>query len=122
MIFSKFNTDDVVAGRINQVSSGLFGTGSLFVSQSTFFTQSGVYGQASQLTGSNVYDIKNNELLFETINYFGTEEISNYNLNGFNVKLEMGRVLSNIKDFFKNISVYVFSSYLCFYIVVFYEH
>lgn len=61
MIFSKFNQDDVVVGRINQVSSGMFGTGSLFVSQSSFFTQSGVYGQSSQLTGSNVYDIKNGQ-------------------------------------------------------------
>lgn len=61
MIFSKFTTDDIVVGRINQVSSGLFGTGSLFVSQSTFVTQSGTYGQANQLTGSSPYDIKNGQ-------------------------------------------------------------
>lgn len=61
MIFSKFNTDDIVVGRINQVSSGLFGTGSLFVSQSTFATQSGVYGQGIQLTGSGPYDIRNGQ-------------------------------------------------------------
>jgi hypothetical protein len=61
MIFSKFNADDIVIGRINQVSSGMFGTGSLFVSQSTFVTQSGVYGQGIQLTGSTVYDVKNGQ-------------------------------------------------------------
>jgi hypothetical protein len=61
MIFSKFNTDDVVIGRINQVSSGMFGTGSLFVAQSTLVTQSGVFGQANFLTGSSAYDIKNGQ-------------------------------------------------------------
>jgi hypothetical protein len=61
MIFSKFNNDDIVVGRINQVSSGLFGTGSLFVSQSTFVTQSGVTGQANQLTGSSPYDVRNGQ-------------------------------------------------------------
>lgn len=61
MIFSKFTTDDIVIGRINQVSSGMFGTGSLFVKQSTFVTQSGTYGQGIQLTGSSPYDIKNGQ-------------------------------------------------------------
>jgi hypothetical protein len=61
MIFSKFSPDDIVVGRINQVSSGLFGTGSLFVSQSTFVTQSGVTGQANQLTGSSPYDVRNGQ-------------------------------------------------------------
>ena len=31
-----------------------------------------------------------------------TEEIANFNLNGFDVKLETGRVLSEIKEFFKD--------------------
>lgn len=61
MIFSKFNSDDIVIGRINQVSSGMFGTGSLFVKQSSFITQSGKYGQGNQLTGSSPYDIKNGQ-------------------------------------------------------------
>ena len=61
MIFSKFNSDDIVIGRINQVSSGMFGTGSLFVSQSSFVTQSGTFGQGYQLTGSNPFDIKNGQ-------------------------------------------------------------
>jgi len=61
MIFSKFNNDDIVIGKINQVSSGLFGTGSLFVQQSTFATQSGATGQGIQLTGSSPYDVKNGQ-------------------------------------------------------------
>lgn len=61
MIFSQFNNDDIVVGRINQVSSGLFGTGSLFLSQSTLVTQSGVTGQANQLTGSSPYDVRNGQ-------------------------------------------------------------
>lgn len=71
MIFSKFNSDDIVIGRINQVSSGLFDTGSLFAKQSTFITESGAYGQGVQLTGSNPYDIKNGQYYLDV--YSGTE-------------------------------------------------
>jgi len=71
MIFSKFNTDDIVIGRINQVSSGMFGTGSLFVQQSTFVTQSGVYGQKNQLTGSSPYDVKNGQYYLDV--YSGSD-------------------------------------------------
>lgn len=58
MIFTQFNTEDIVAGRINQVSSGMFGTGSLTVAQSTFTTSS---AQANVLTGSTPYDVKNGQ-------------------------------------------------------------
>ena len=58
MIFSQFTSDDIVAGRINQVSSGLFGTGSLYVSQSFFYTSS---TQSNQLTGSSPFDVKNGQ-------------------------------------------------------------
>lgn len=71
MIFSKFNPDDIVIGRINQVSSGMFGTGSLFVQQSTFVTQSGVYGQGNQLTGSSPYDVKNGQYYLDV--YSGSD-------------------------------------------------
>jgi hypothetical protein len=58
MIFTQFNSDDIVAGRINQVSSGMFGTGSLTIAQSTFVTSS---TQANSLTGSSPYDVKNGQ-------------------------------------------------------------
>jgi len=58
MIFSQFTSDDIVAGRINQVSSGLFGTGSLYVTQSRFTTSS---TQANNLTGSSPFDVKNGQ-------------------------------------------------------------
>jgi len=58
MIFTQFTPDDIVSGRINQVSSGMFGTGSLTVAQSTFTTAS---SQANVLTGSNPYDVKNGQ-------------------------------------------------------------
>ena len=58
MIFTQFASDDVVAGRVNQVSSGMFGTGSLTVAQSTFVTAS---TQANELTGSSPYDVKNGQ-------------------------------------------------------------
>ena len=56
MIFTPFTPDDVVAGRINQVSSGMFGTGSLTVAQSSFVTSS---AQANVMTGSNAFDVRN---------------------------------------------------------------
>ncbi len=56
MIFTPFTPDDIVAGRINQVSSGMFGTGSLTVAQSSFATSS---AQANVMTGSSPYDVKN---------------------------------------------------------------
>ena len=56
MIFTPFTPDDVVAGRINQVSSGMFGTGSLTVAQSSFVTSS---AQANVMTGSSPYDVRN---------------------------------------------------------------
>lgn len=58
MIFSQFTSDDVVAGRVNQVSSGLFGTGSLTLNQNLFSTSS---TQANILTGSTPYDVKNGQ-------------------------------------------------------------
>tara|TARA_R110000868_G_scaffold192938_9_gene437578 strand:+ start:2286 stop:3398 length:1113 start_codon:yes stop_codon:yes gene_type:complete len=58
MIFSQFTIDDIVVGRINQVSSGLFGTGSLYVTQSRFTTSS---TQANNLTGSSPFDVKNGQ-------------------------------------------------------------
>lgn len=58
MIFTQFTQDDIVAGRINQVSSGMFGTGSLTIAQSTFITSS---AQANILTGSSPYDVKNGQ-------------------------------------------------------------
>jgi len=58
MIFTPFTQDDVVAGRINQVSSGMFGTGSLTVAQSTFTSAS---AQSNVLTGSGPFDVKNGQ-------------------------------------------------------------
>lgn len=58
MIFTQFTNDDIVLGRINQVSSGIFGTGSLTIAQSTFNTSS---IQATTLTGSSPYDVKNGQ-------------------------------------------------------------
>lgn len=58
MIFSQFTSDDIVSGRINQVSSGLFGSGSLYVSQFKFTTSS---TQANNLTGSSAFDVKNGQ-------------------------------------------------------------
>lgn len=55
MIFTPFTPDDVVAGRINQVSSGMFGTGSLTVAQSSFVTSS---AQANVMTGSSPFDVR----------------------------------------------------------------
>lgn len=40
MIFTKFKPTDIVSGRINQVSSGLFPSGKLFYNQSNFVTAS----------------------------------------------------------------------------------
>jgi len=51
MIFSQFTADDIVVGRINQVSSGLFGSGSLYLSQSAFTTSS---AQANTMIGAMV--------------------------------------------------------------------
>lgn len=56
MIFTPFTPDDVVAGRINQVSSGMFGTGSLTVAQSSFVSSS---NQANVMTGSGPFDVRN---------------------------------------------------------------
>jgi hypothetical protein len=58
MIFTNFTQDDIVAGRINQVSSGMFGTGSLTIAQSSFVTSS---TQSNILTGSSPYDVKNGQ-------------------------------------------------------------
>lgn len=69
MIFTKFLPDDVVTGRINQVSSGMFGTGSLTVAQSTFVTAS---SQANSLTGSNPYDVKNGQYYIDI--YSGADQ------------------------------------------------
>jgi hypothetical protein len=69
MIFSQFTKDDIVAGRINQVSSGLFGSGDLQVSQSLFTTSS---TQGLQLTGSSPYDVKNGQYYLDV--YYNSEE------------------------------------------------
>jgi hypothetical protein len=58
MIFTPFTPDDIVAGRINQVSSGMFGTGSLTVAQSSFTTSS---AQANVMTGSSPFDVRNGQ-------------------------------------------------------------
>lgn len=59
MIFSQFNSDDIVVGKINQVSSGLFGsTNDLYASQSLFTTSS---AQATTLIGANQFDVKNGQ-------------------------------------------------------------
>lgn len=58
MIFTQFSADDIVAGRINQVSSGMFFTGSLTTDQSNFDTSS---AQFNNMTGSNPYDVKNGQ-------------------------------------------------------------
>lgn len=63
MIFNKFNQEDIVVGRINQVSSGIFGTcDCLYVSQSNFVTSS---VQANTMTSSAVtstqFDVKNGQ-------------------------------------------------------------
>lgn len=65
MIFSQFTNDDIVLGRINQVSSGMFGTGSLTIAQSTFNTSS---VQATILTGSSPYDVKNGQYYLDVYN------------------------------------------------------
>ena len=65
MIFNKFTADDVVAGRVNQVSSGMFSTGSLTVAQSTFVTST---AQSTVLTGSNPYDVKNGQYYVDVYN------------------------------------------------------
>lgn len=69
MIFVKFTPDDVVGGRVSQVSSGMFATGSLTLSQNTFITSS---TQAGILTGSNPYDVKNGQYYYDI--YSGTEK------------------------------------------------
>jgi hypothetical protein len=69
MIFTPFSSDDIVTGRINQVSSGMFGTGSLTVAQSTFVTAS---SQANVLTGSNPYDVKNGQYYLDV--YSGADQ------------------------------------------------
>jgi len=58
MIFSQFTADDIVVGRINQVSSGLFGSGSLYLSQSAFTTSS---AQANTMIGANQFDVRNGQ-------------------------------------------------------------
>lgn len=69
MIFSQFTKDDIVSGRINQVSSGLFGSGDLQVSQSLFTTSS---TQGRQLTGSTPYDVKNGQYYVDV--YYDSEQ------------------------------------------------
>lgn len=75
MIFSKFNQDDVVVGRINQISSGIFGTcDCLYVSQSSFTTSS---VQANVMTSSALigtqFDVKNGQ--YYTDVYLDTQKI-----------------------------------------------
>ena len=69
MIFTPFTQDDIVAGRINQVSAGMFSTGSLTVAQSTFITAS---AQANTLTGSNQFDVKNGQYYLDI--YSGADQ------------------------------------------------
>ena len=75
MIFSKFNNDDVVVGRINQISSGIFGTNdSLYISQSTFTTSS---NQSNTMTSSALigtqFDVKNGQ--YYTDVYVDTQKV-----------------------------------------------
>lgn len=65
MIFTQFTNDDIVLGKINQVSSGMFGTGSLTLAQSTLITSS---TQATFLTGSSPYDVKNGQYYLDVYN------------------------------------------------------
>jgi len=65
MIFTQFTNDDIVLGRINQVSSGMFESGNLLVSQSLFVTSS---TQANVLTGSSPFDVKNGQYYFDVYN------------------------------------------------------
>jgi hypothetical protein len=62
MIFTKFTSEDIVLGRINQVSSGMFDSGNLLVSQSLFVTSS---NQANVLTGSSPFDVKNGQYYYD---------------------------------------------------------
>lgn len=55
MIFTKFESTDIVAGRVNRVSSGFWTDGSYEVTQSSLNTSSA----QTVLTGSNSYDIQN---------------------------------------------------------------
>lgn len=69
MIFTQFTNDDIVLGRINQVSSGMFDSGNLLVSQSLFVTSS---NQANVLTGSSPFDVKNGQYYLDV--YKGSEQ------------------------------------------------
>ena len=55
MIFKNFESTDIVAGRINTVSSGFWVDGNYAVTQSSFTTSS----TQVVLTGSNQYDVQN---------------------------------------------------------------
>jgi hypothetical protein len=55
MIFKKFESTDIVAGRVNKVSSGFWVDGNYAVTQSSFTTSS----IQVVLTGSNAYDVQN---------------------------------------------------------------
>jgi hypothetical protein len=55
MIFKNFESTDIVAGRINKVSSGFWVDGNYAVTQSSFTTSSAQV----VLTGSNQYDVQN---------------------------------------------------------------
>jgi len=58
MIFNNFNQDDIVTGRINQVSAGMF-DGELYINQTSFTTSS---VQGNQMTGSGgKLDVKNGQ-------------------------------------------------------------
>jgi len=67
MIFSKFNQEDIVTGRINKVSSGVFSS-NLYVSQSSFETGS----QGTELTGVNLIDTKNGQYYIDV--YVGSQQ------------------------------------------------
>lgn len=58
MIFNEFSADDIVVGRINQVSSGLFNNGNLYLNQSLFVTSS---KQANVLVGPTNWDVRNGQ-------------------------------------------------------------
>lgn len=68
MIFTQFDSTDIVSGRTNQVSSGLFTTGSIEVDPSLFSTSS---IQARKVTGSSASDIKNGQ--YYTDVYYNNE-------------------------------------------------
>lgn len=108
MIFTQFANDDIVLGRINQVSSGMFGTGSLTIAQSTFTTSS---VQANTLTGSSPYDVKNGQYYVDVYNntdqYFSIAYGDYYNSGSSKFDV----INNGIADVLTNESKIIYSQY-----------